>query len=305
MIASLTRVMIALQALTLAALMMLLVKFVGLRWPLAFLASAFLLTLGRAIIIVNNYFLSGALRQPMADGSRPPRLALTKRIVQEFWCSMLCWFRLFPVGRPFSALVDGDTRPPVLLLHGYGANSGFWQPLSRRLQAEGISHSVIDLEPVLADIDEYAPRIDAAVQALCGATGSSKVILLCHSMGGLAARAWLRACGSARVARVITLGTPHFGSTLAGYGMGINARQMLTPEGNEDSWIAQLNASEDPGMRALLISIYTQHDNIVSPQSSAILPGATMIGFDLVGHVALGFDAAVTRRVIAEIRSVR
>lgn len=305
MIASLTRVMIAVQALVLAALTLLLMKFAGIGWLWALLASAALMTLGRAIIILNNYVLSAAFRQPMADGTTPPRLALAARVAQEFWCSMLCWFRLFPAGRPFTVLIEGDTRPPVLLLHGYGANSGFWQPFSRRLQSAGISHAAIDLEPVLGDIDDYASGIDAAVQALCRANGASAVIVLAHSMGGLAARAWLRAYGSERAARVITLGTPHFGSTLAGYGIGTNARQMRPAAGNTDSWIARLDASENPALRALLVSVYTRHDNIVSPQSSTILPGTRLIGFDLVGHVALGFDAAVSERVLAEIRSVR
>ncbi len=305
MIASLTRAMIALQLLSFAAIALLLMKFAKFGWPGATISSALLLLLARASIIVNNYFLSGAVRQPAANGARAPRVALAGRIAQEFWCSLLCWFKLFPFGRPFTVLADGDTALPVLMLHGYGSNSGFWQAFSRRLSTAGISHAAVDLEPVLAGIDTYAAQIDAAARTLCSATGAPQVILLCHSMGGLAARAWLRACGSALAARVITLGTPHFGSTLAGYGMGTNAQQMLTPAGNPGSWIARLDASEDEEIRKLFVSVYTRHDNIVSPQSSAILPGASHIALDLVGHVALGFDDGVGERVLAEISSVR
>ncbi len=305
MIASLTRAMIVLQMLTLAGIALLLQKFAGLHWPAALAASSALLLFGRAFIIVNNYFLSRALWQSMSDGSPAPRRKLAARIAQEFWCSMLCWFRLFPVGRPFVVSVDGDSGLPVLLLHGYGANSGFWKTYSHRLRAAGISHAAIDLEPILAGIDDYAAPIDRAVKSLCETCGTSQVILLCHSMGGLAARAWLRGCGSDRAARVITLGTPHFGSTLAGYGLGTNARQMLTAADHADSWITQLDTSEDAMRRSLFVSVGTRHDNIVSPQSSAVLPGATNITFDLVGHVALGFDAGVCERVVAEINSIR
>ncbi len=305
MIATLTRIMIALQALTFAAIALLLVRLAAFGWPAAILTSVAILGLARFIVIANNYHLSNAWRQPMTSGAPPPRLALLRRIGQEFGCSMLCWFRLFPISRPFEVLVSGDTGTPVLMLHGYGANSGFWRPYSRKLRTAGISHAAIDLEPVLAGIDSYAGAIDAAADALCQATGAPKVILLCHSMGGLAARAWLRACGSARAERVITLGTPHFGTTLAGYGFGKNVRQMLTPAGNATSWIAQLDASEDASLRALFVSVYTRHDNIVSPQSSAILPGARQIALDLVGHVALGFDAGTSEQVLAEISSVR
>ncbi len=305
MIAWLTRVMIAMQALTFGAIAFLLVRLAEFGWPSALMGSAIVMVLARVIVIVNNYHLSAAWLQPMADGSPVPLGALTRRIAQEFWCSMLCWFRLFPFGRPFKVHHVRDATLPVLMLHGYGANSGFWHRYSRRFKAAGISHAAINLEPVMADIDSYAPAIDNAVKTLCHATGSPEVILLCHSMGGLAARAWLRACGSERVARVITLGTPHFGTTLAGYGFGKNVRQMLTPAGNPDSWIARLDASESRELRALVTSIYTRHDNIVSPQSSAILPGATHIALELVGHVALGFDDRVGEHVLAEISSVR
>ncbi len=305
MIAFLTRVMLVFHVLVLAAVALLFVKLAGLGWTAALAASAALLTLARFAIIVNNYALSDALRQPMADGSPAPRLALAARIMQEFWCSTLCWFRLFPLGRPFDVRIDGDAGLPVLMLHGYGSNSGFWQPLSRRLRAAGISHAAIDLEPILASIDDYAPDIERAVQALCRENGAPQVILLCHSMGGLAARAWLRAFGSARAARVITLGTPHFGSTLAGLGFGMNAWQMRTAAGHADSWIARLEAAEDATLRALFVSFYTRHDNIVSPQSSARLPGASHVVLDLVGHVALGFDRNVAVQVVAEISSAR
>ncbi len=304
MIAALTRFMIMLQAFTLAALTLLVAHLAGFSWLLSLLIAAGLLLMMRAGLIFNNYLLSGALWLPMSDGRRR-WLPLAARIVQEFACSMRCWFALFPLGRPFLVPANDRGLPPVLLLHGYGANSGFWQPFSRRLRQAGISHSAIDLEPVLADIDDYALPIEQAVSALCAVTGAAQVIVVCHSMGGLAARAWLRAFGRIRAARVITLGTPHAGSRLAGYGIGINARQMLPPEENAESWLAQLAASEDAAIRALFVSIYTRHDNIVAPQASAILPGATNVGLDLVGHVALGFDTEIGERVLAEISSVR
>ena len=305
MIASLTRSIILLQLLTLAGLAALAVHLQWFAWPVALLAAAALLLLIRASIIFNNYVLSGALRQPMQDGRHAPKLRLLARIIQEFWCSMLCWFRLFPFARPFRIHHGKDALPPVLMLHGYGANSGFWLPFSALLDKEGISHAAIDLEPVLADIDDYARLIDAEVNALLQSTSAAQVILLCHSMGGLAARAWIRSHGAGRVARVITLGTPHAGSLLASYGMGQNARQMQHQSGQPSAWLQQLAASESEASRALFVSIVTRHDNIVAPQSSPILPGATNVIVDLVGHVALGFDHAIQQLALDHIRTAR
>lgn len=305
MIATLTRSMIVLHAIVWTGLALLLVQLAGLSWLAALPAAASVLLGLRAAIVFNNYLLSGALRQTTGAGKQVPFMRMTGCILQEFWWSMVCWFWLFPVGRPFSVTANDPGQLSVLLLHGYGANSGFWLPLSRRLRLAGISHAAIDLEPVLASIDDYASQISAAMDRLCEASGCTQLIVIGHSMGGLAARACLRTFGSSRVACLITLGTPHFGSTLAGYGVGLNARQMLPPGADSLEWVAKLDASEDTATRSLFICVSSRHDNIVSPQDSARLPGATNIVLDLLGHVALGFDAKLGDELIAEISSIR
>jgi triacylglycerol esterase/lipase EstA (alpha/beta hydrolase family) len=123
-------------------------------------------------------------------------------------------------------------------------------------------------------------------------------------MGGLVARAWLRKHGAAKVARVITLGTPHHGTCLASFGLGLNAAQMRragTAEGLECDWLRQLAASESAATRALITSIYTHHDNIIAPQTSSVLEGARNIELGGVGHVALGRNRQVLARVMDEL----
>lgn len=309
MIARLTRFVILLQLITLAGLSTL---FFSLGWidsfAISLLCAVAILTLMRASIIFNNFFLSGALRQPMGDGQPVPLIAAAARMLQEFWCSMVCWFQLFPLARPFHINFAEDTSPPVLLLHGYGANSGFWKPLSKQLSSKGISHAAIDLEPLFGSIDDYAELIETSAQQLCRDNGVETIIVVGHSMGGLAARAWLRRYGTAKVASIITLGTPHFGSTLAGYGMGKNAREMLphvSGTSTQNHWLTILANSESPAVRAKVRSIHSRHDNIVSPQQSAQLPGASNVAFDLIGHVALGFDSEVLRVLMTEITTAR
>lgn len=309
MIARLTRFVILFQLFTLAGLSLLLLS---LNWveelTIAVLWVTLFMILLRAFIVFNNFFLAGSMQQLMRNGQRTPLIPLAGSMLQEFAYSMLCWFRLFPLARPFSFTFSRDALPPVLLLHGYSANSGFWMPLSQHLSAAGISHAAIDLEPLLGSIDDYAHLIEKAAEKLCADVGSEKIIVVGHSMGGLAARAWLRNYGRHRLTRLITLGTPHFGSTLAGYGMGENARQMMPVVGgdkNANQWLDALAASESRDLLACITSIYSRHDNIVSPQRSAELPGAVNLPFDLVGHVALGFDREVVRLLVAEIRTSR
>lgn len=310
MIANFIRIMLALQIIIIAGLTSVLMKLGWINQPvLAFAASALLLTLPRAAIVFNNFFLSNALNQPLQNGMRPGLLACARLLLSEFYASTLCWYWLLPFATFNSRLQPHDSGLPVLLIHGYGANSGFWRYCSKRLTHAGISHQAIELEPVLASIDDYAVLIDTAVKALCKASGKVQVIMLAHSMGGLAARAYLRDHGTDRTAKLIMLGTPHFGSTLANFAMGANATQMkrelLSESGTAANWLHTLAQTETPALRARCISIYSHHDNIVAPQQSAHLPGASNISFDLIGHVALGFNAQVLQRVLKEITAAR
>jgi pimeloyl-ACP methyl ester carboxylesterase len=219
---------------------------------------------------------------------------------REFASSMTIqtWTMLRP--RTTLHIAEGNAGPPVLLLHGYACNGAYWSSLAARLRRAGVSYMTVDLEPLGAGIDHYAPQIDAALQQLCVAAGQRQAVVVGHSMGGLAARAHLRAYGSARVARVITLGTPHHGTALAGFGPGLNARQMHR---NSD-WLAALAASETPAVRALIVSLWSHHDNIVAPQDSARLPGARNVELGGIGHVAIGSHPAALRFVLDEVASL-
>jgi triacylglycerol esterase/lipase EstA (alpha/beta hydrolase family) len=152
---------------------------------------------------------------------------------------------------------------------------------------------------VFGDIDHYAQQIEEAVQALLAACGKDRVIIVAHSMGGLAARAWLRSFGAQRVARIITLGTPHHGTDLAHMGLGANARQMR----RNAEWLAQLDAA-DRGQRGLFTSIYSFHDNIIAPQDSCHLPGARNIALPGIGHVAMGRHPDIAKHILAEIMGI-
>src|SRR5690606_19880004 len=85
--------------------------------------------------------------------------------------------------------------------------------------------------------------LEAAVQRVQAATGREPV-LICHSMGGLAARAWLRACaGDGRVQSVVTLGTPHRGTWAGRFSRAVNGQQMAL----DGDWVGKLSGAEPAG----------------------------------------------------------
>ncbi len=62
---------------------------------------------------------------------------------------------------------------------------------------------------------DEALALEKLVRDLLNETGAEKVVILAHSMGGLAARAYIQTTGASFVDRLITIGTPHAGTILA------------------------------------------------------------------------------------------
>jgi triacylglycerol esterase/lipase EstA (alpha/beta hydrolase family) len=267
----------------------------------ALLAGVAAVALVRLAINMNNFVMAARAASPTPPAYRLGLGARLRMLAEEFRASMLVTSWHVPRGCARMTVHPRGAHVPVLLVHGYGCNSGYWAHLVPLLDREGISHASVDLEPVAGSIDDYAPLIEERVQALCTATGAARIAIVAHSMGGLAARAWMRRYGSARAARVITLGTPHHGTALARFGPGANAVQMR----RDGPWLRDLAASEGPDVRARIVSIYTYHDNIVAPQDSSVLPGARNIAFGGVGHVALGSNPRVLAAVLQLLRELR
>ncbi len=268
---------------------------------LALLDGLGILLAVRLAITANNFHMSWRYRSATPERFRLGLRGQLRLFFGEFVATMAYSSWTMPIARASERIYADATVPPVLLLHGYGCNSGYWAHLLPRLDRAHISHARLDLEPMLAAIDDYVPMVDAAIARLCRDSGAAQVVIVAHSMGGLVARATLRAVGPQRIAHIITLGTPHHGTRLASFGPGRNARQMRFDGDLQDSWLAALAASENDAKRALITSIFTHHDNIVAPQTSSHLPGARNLEFGGVGHVAMGRNRRILDCVMAEL----
>lgn len=278
---------------------------------LAALAACALVVLLRLSITVNNFILASYFGSVTPAAHRLKPLQACRLFFSEFGATMLTssWSMPFRgcAHEPAAPLADRSALP-VLLVHGYACNSGYWTTMRRALREAGIAHRAIDLEPVNASIDIYTAQLQSAVEALCRETGHLRIIIVGHSMGGLATRAYLRDHGTTRVAAAITLGTPHHGSGLAQFAPGPSCQQMRwngwRNRGRPSAWLQALAACEDAALRARFVSIYSHHDNIVAPQTSSHFADAKNIAFHGIGHVALGRDRRIIACVIAEVRQI-
>ena len=185
-------------------------------------------------------------------------------------------------------------RRGVVFIHGFFCNRGFWTPWLRRMAAGNRSFCAVNLEPFSGGIDGYVPIIERSVVAVTQASGLAPV-LVCHSLGGLAARAWLRAGGAGRVHHVITIGSPHQGTWLARFSHTANGRQMRIGS----DWIRALARQSPQGSRTRFTCWYSDCDNVVFPAACATLPDADNRLVRGRAHVELAFDPEVLRHSLA------
>jgi pimeloyl-ACP methyl ester carboxylesterase len=259
-----------------------------------------LLALGaHAAVMACEFVLVAGLQR---RDSVPP--ATWRQIVRAWWAEVWSAPRVFCWDQPFHSQRHPDHLPTeargrraVLLVHGFVCNRGFWNPWMPRLRAAGVPHVAITMEPVFGDIEGYAPQIETAVQRLEAATGLPPVIVA-HSMGGLAVRAWLAAGPGrdARVHRVITMGSPHRGTWLARFGLTPNARQMRQ---DPCAWRDALEGCEPEARFTRFTCFYSHCDNVVFPASTSTLPGADNRHLPGSAHVHLMHQPEVFSEVLA------
>lgn len=264
-------------------------------WPVsrAWALTGFLVaTLGYTIILAMEFvLLSHVARDDLA-----PRPTLAQ-LIGAWAREVVMALRVFAWRQPFRWRVMPDQlagdrvagRHGVVLLHGFVCNRGFWTPWLNRLHAQGRAFSAVNLEPVFGSIDAYVPQVQAAVERVRQATGLPPV-LVCHSMGGLVARAWLRTQGDMQaVAHVVTLGSPHAGTWLARWSHFTNGRQMR----QNSAWIQALHEDWTPAWAVRFTCWYSNCDNIVMPPSTATLPGADNRLLAGAAHLDLAFRPSV------------
>lgn len=289
MLARLLRLILIFELFSYGFVSVLLVRLAGWSLGRALLLMAVLALAWRAWVIVVSYIFAYTHRSPLP---KVQRIAFGRGLLEGLR-EVLAYAALTPV-MAFDSLIPSPDKPvkpapgqvPLLLIHGYNCNRGFWWWLKPRLVAQGRSVATLTLEPLYGGIDGYTEQVARRVEALCRETGATQVILAGHSMGGLVCRAYLRRYGEARVVRLVTLGTPHQGSVLARLGVGRNAREMEPGS----AWLRELAESPLP---VPCIACYSPHDNFVMPQAGAMLSGAENRPLPGLGHLAMSVSPAV------------
>lgn len=232
-------------------------------------------------------------------------LATPGQLLAAWWGETLACWRVFFWWQPFREQAMADYLPivqepvrGVVLIHGFICNRAFWTPYMRQLEAQGIPFVAVNLEPVFTSIDQYSPIIEGAVQRLTRHTGLAPN-LVGHSMGGLAARAWIQTrTENDGFHHLVTIGSPHHGTALSLFSPFANTQQMQ----RNHVWHQHLGARETPALRKKFTCWYSHCDNIVVPADTAMLEGADNRFVAAKGHVDMAFDPSVMAGTFSLLR---
>jgi triacylglycerol lipase len=189
--------------------------------------------------------------------------------------------RVLDEDRPPVVAAPQDLPGPVLLVPGYGGATGALEVLAERLRADGRSAAVVGLPGDGTGDHAVSAAVVAARVTAEVAAGAPSVDLVGYSAGGVVARYAVAELGlGGSVRRVVTLGSPHHGTSLASAGALLApdrcpiACRQLVPDGD---FLDALNAGDETPAGPSWLSAWTADDQVVTPPESARLDGAVNV----------------------------
>jgi triacylglycerol lipase len=143
-------------------------------------------------------------------------LAVLLTVCAAVVAAVLLTGRPVPAPGPVAEQPSEEPPGPVLLVPGYGGRASDLLSLAQRLRATDRDVTVVALpDGGTGDLTGSAAELDRAATEARARTGADSVDVVGYSAGGLVARLWVAGDGADIARRVLTLGSPHHGTTVA------------------------------------------------------------------------------------------
>ncbi|MBP2476262.1 hypothetical protein JOF53_005134 [Crossiella equi] len=194
---------------------------------------------------------------------------------------------------------------PIVLVHGIGDNRSIFTVLAAALRRRGfgvvhaVNYSV--LTALTGDVREAAAYLGRHLERICETTGSDRVHVVGHSLGGVIARYHVqKQGGDERVRSLVTLGSPHAG-TMAAHLLPTRLARQLRPGSKLMGELAQ----PAPDCRTRFLAVWSELDQIMIPQRTARLdhPDLDVVEHRVpdVGHLSLPVDPSIVHTVVSHL----
>ena len=132
------------------------------------------------------------------------------------------------------------------------------------------------------------------VEKLLSATGASKIDVVAHSMGSLNTRWYIKFLGGeSKVDDWVSLGGPNHGTTFANFCFSASCVEMR----QNSTFLNELNAGDETPGAVNYGTWWSPCDEIINPDSSVPLAGATNTETACISHLNLMQDETVYTQV--------
>ncbi|MBI2893891.1 MAG: alpha/beta fold hydrolase [Deltaproteobacteria bacterium] len=210
---------------------------------------------------------------------------------------------LAPGRREVVPLAD-DGRNVVVFVHGLGGGPGNFWPMGLYFRLHGRSRSYAVALPAGRPIVELAEVLSTFLEDLARANDlpeGRRVDIVAHSMGGLVARAALeRSEISARVATLITLGTPHEGTHLARLAVSTSLLELRRSSDLVERLREQL-PWKGPPERPRLVAFWSAADTVLLPHTTGRVDGADSVEIEGASHYGYLLQPAIWAKVLSAL----
>lgn len=182
---------------------------------------------------------------------------------------------------------SASAREPILFVHGWAGASWNWSVMIDRFEGDGYRAS--ELRAFSYNTKQSnattAQEVAAQVRALKAATGATRVDVVTHSMGGLSSRYYLKNLGgTANVDEWVSIGGPNHGTWTAGACSLLSSCREMLPG---SSFLRALNSGDETPGAVRYGTFWSPCDEIINPDTSTILSGATNIRTGCIGHISM------------------
>ncbi|MDW4906448.1 alpha/beta fold hydrolase [Streptomyces sp. ADMS] len=190
------------------------------------------------------------------------------------------------------------THNPVVFVHGLSSSSSSWNDWVADFKADGYTASELDAWSYSWSQSNVttAQQLATEVKRVLAATGATKVDLVVHSMGALSARYYLKNLGGTAYVDdfVSTAGVNH-GTTVASWCSWLytSCSEMYTGS----SFLTALNSGDETPGSVSYASYWSNCDDALTPDTTAILSGATNVEVGCVPHNEMNNDHGVYTQV--------
>jgi triacylglycerol lipase len=194
------------------------------------------------------------------------------------------------------APAGASAQDPILFVHGYVESASLWNTMIGRFEKDGYAKSSLSAYTYNTSQSNKidAEEVKTKVEALLKTTGATKVDIIAHSMGSLNSRYYIKNLGGeAKVDDWVSLGGPNHGTEFANFCGSTSCVEMRIGS----TFLKELNATDETPGAVNYGTWWSPCDEIINPDSSVALTGATNTKTACMSHTALTTDETVYKQV--------